>query len=410
MKALKLTRRKKIVLLVLTLLALLVYTAWPKVPEPPESVNTITELDAYLEKLVNSGTPQGLSMVIVKNDSIVYSKGFGWADAPRKIRATPQSVYHWWSITKIPTAIAILQLQEQGKLGLDDAVSDYLPFFKVKYPSAESSAITIRQLLTHSSGLPDASPISFTKWVHHDGDPHLDQTAFTAKVFPDYASLEFEPGQDTAYTNIGYMLLGTIIEKVIGQSYRDYIRHNILEPLGMKQTDFIYTSEMESYEAAGSHPAFDLMSPLLYTMMGSSIRETSKKHIWLKRVYTDQEPSSALLGSAMDAARLVRTYLNKGILDGQRILSEKSIGFMTNDSHVAEANDDGSYFFRQGIGWQVFKEKSGYKLEHAGGGPGFYTLMQIYPDDDLGLILFCNDMTLLQHGWKVARLGADLDW
>jgi len=144
--------------------------------------------------------------------------------------------------------------------------------------------------------------------------------------------------------------------------------------------------------------------------MGSSIRETSKKHIWLKRVYTDQEPSSALLGSAMDAARLVRAYLNKGILDGQRILSEKSIGFMTNDSHVAEANDDGSYFFRQGIGWRVFKEKSGYKLEHAGGGPGFYTLMQLYPDDDLGLILFCNDMTLLQHGWKVARLGADLDW
>ena len=411
MKALKLTKRKKFVLLVFTVLALLlVYAAWPKFPEPPDSVKNVTELDAYLEKLVNSGTPQGLSMAIVKNDSIVYSKGFGWADAPRKIQATPQSVYHWWSITKIPTAIAILQLQEQGKLQLDDPVSNYLSFFKVKYPSDKSSAITIRQLLTHSSGIPDASAFSFMKWIHHDGEPPVDQTAFTAKVFPIYATLAFEPGEDTAYTNIGYMLLGAIIEKVSGQSYRDYIRQHILEPLAMKQTDFVYTSEMEPYEAAGSHPAINLMSPLLYTMMGSYIRETSNKHIWLKRVYTDQEPSSALLGSAMDAARLVRAYLNKGMLDGHRILSEKSIGLMTNDSHVAEANDEGSYFFRQGIGWRIFKGKSGYKLEHAGGGPGFYTLMQIYPDDDLGLILFCNDMTLLKHGWKVARLGSDLDW
>jgi CubicO group peptidase (beta-lactamase class C family) len=408
---LKLKKRKKVALLFFIILAIvLAYAAWPKIPQPPESVKNVAELDAYLEKLVNSGTPQGLSMVIVKNDSIVYSKGFGWADGPRNIHATPQSVYHWWSITKIPTAIAILQLQEQGKLKLDDAISKYLPFFKVKYPSDKSSDITIRQLLNHSSGIPDASGFSLMKWIHHDGEPPIDQTAFIEKVFPKYATLQFEPGEDTAYTNIGYMLLGAIIEQVSGQPYRDYIRQYLFEPLGMKQTDFVYTQEMEPYEAAGSHPSFNFMSPLLYTMIGSYIRETSNKHLWMKRVYTDQEPSSALIGSTLDAARLVRAYLNKGILDGHRILSEKSIGLMTNDSHVAEADDEGSYFFRQGIGWQVFKEKSGYKLEHAGGGPGFYTLMQIYPSDNLGLILFCNDVTLEKQGWKVLRLGVDLNW
>ena len=408
---LKLKKRKKLAVLVFIVLTIFLgYAAWPKIPQPPDSVNNVAELDAYLEKLVNSGTPQGLSMVIVKNDSIVYSKGFGWADGPRNIQATPQSVYHWWSITKIPTAIAILQLQEQGKLQLDDSVSKYLSFFEVKYPSQNSSAITIMQLLNHSSGIPDASIFSLMKWIHHDGEPPLDQTALIEKVFPKYATLKFTPGEDTAYTNISYMLLGAIIEKVSGQSYSDYIRNNILEPLKMQHTDFAYTKEMEPYEAAGSHPAVNFMSPLLYTMMGSYIRETSKKQLWMKRVYTDQEPSSALIGSTMDAARLVRAYLNNGMLDGHRILSEKSIGLMTNDSHVAEANDDGSYFFRQGIGWQVFKEKSGYKLEHNGGGPGFYTMMQIYPSDNLGLILFCNDVTLEKYGWKVLRLGADLNW
>ena len=401
----------KFAIIVFALLAIILgYSLWPKIPQPPDSVNNVTELDAYLEKLVNSGTPQGLSMAIVKNDRIVYSKGFGWADGPRKIQATPQSVYHWWSITKIPTAIAILQLQEQGKLQLDDPVSKYLSFFEVQYPSPNSSAITIRQLLNHSSGIPDASPVSLMKWIHHEGEPNVNQTAFIEEVFPEYSILEFEPGENTAYTNIGYMLLGAIIEKVSGQSYQDYIRHYILEPLEMNQTDFYYTREMEAYVVAGSHPSFNFMSPLLHIMIGSYIRETSKKHIWLKRVYTDQEPSSALIGSITDATRLVRAYLNKGMLDGHRILSEKSIGIMTNEGHVAEANDKGSYFFKQGIGWQVFKEKSGYKLQHTGGGPGFYTMMQIYPDDDLGLVLFCNDVTLEKYGWRILRLGADLNW
>jgi CubicO group peptidase (beta-lactamase class C family) len=306
--------------------------------------------------------------------------------------------------------MAILQLQEQGKLQLEDPVSKYLSFFDVTYPSHNNRAITIMQLLNHSSGIPDASPFRLMKWIHHDGEPHVNQNALIENVFPEYSTLQFEPGENTSYSNIGYMLLGAIIEKVSGQSYQDYIRRNILQPLEMNQTDFVYTREMAPGEAAGSHPLFNYMTPLLYTMIGSYIRETSDKHIWMKRVYTDQEPSSALIGSTADAARLVRAYLNHGMLEGHRILSEKSIGIMTHEGHVAELNDKGSYFFRQGIGWQVFKEKSGYKLQHTGGGPGFYTIMQIYPDDDLGLVLFCNDITMEKYGWRILQLGADLNW
>ncbi len=410
MKFLKLTKRKKIVLGFLILAILLVYYLSPKIPAPPETVNNVTELDTYLEELVDSGSPQGLSMLIVKNDSIVYNKGFGWADAPRNIKATPETVYHWWSITKIPTAMAILQLEEQGKLRLEDPVSKCLPFFEVTYPSEKSPTITIRHLLNHSSGIPDASGLKLAKWIHHDTEPALDQTALIEQVFPDYATLQFEPGEDTAYTNIGYMLLGAVIEKASGQPYRDYIRQNILEPLKMTQTDFVYTSEMEAVEAAGSHPTFTFMAPMLRIMMGSSIRETSNSSLWLERVYTNQEPPSALIGSTEDASRLVRAYLNKGILDGNRILSEESIDLMTNDSHVATANDEGSFFFRRGIGWHVFKEKDELKLEHTGGGPGFFTIMQIYPSQDLGLVMFCNDLSLNQYGWKILQLGASLHW
>ena len=127
-------------------------------------------------------------------------------------------------------------------------------------------------------------------------------------------------------------------------------------------------------------------------------------------MYTNQELPSALIGPVTDAARFMRAYLNKGILDGNRILSEASIELMTNDSHVAEANDEDSFFFRRGIGWHVFKEKGELKLEHTGGGPGFFTIMQIYPSQDLGLVLFCNDLSLNTYGWKILQLGASLHW
>ena len=130
----------------------------------------------------------------------------------------------------------------------------------------------------------------------------------------------------------------------------------------------------------------------------------------MERVYTDYTPSSALIGPATDAVRLVMAYLNNGTLDSHRILSEVSVMQMTKDSHIAKANDKASYFRRQGIGWQVYKGKGGYKLEHTGGGPGFFTIMQVYPGEKLGLILFCNDVTLAKQGWKILRLGADLEW
>ena len=401
------SKKRLISLLIILIIVFGLILIWPSPPQTPESVKSITELETYLDKLVTFGTPPGISLVVVKNDSIIYSKGFGWADRPRKIRATPQTVYHWWSITKIATAMAIFQLQEQGKIQLDDPVYEYLTFFKVKYPSDTSKKITIRNLLNHSSGLPDAG-FRIMKWTHHDGEPSLNQTELVKKVLLSYSKLKFEPGSDTKYTNIGYMVLGAIIEKVTNLSYEDYVRQNILDPLGMEQTDFIYTKKMEPFEAAGAHPVFDLWTPLVPFVAGSYIRETYKNHIWLERVYTDQLPPTGLIGSATDAARMTMAYLNKGELNGHRILTEKSVNRMTTESHIRQVNDKHKYFVRQGLGWQIYKDRGQLMLQHAGGGIGFSTIMQIYPDEKLGFILFSNDTKC--QGWRILQLAAKLNW
>lgn len=394
-------------LLILLIFAIGLVLFWPKAPQSPDAVKDITDLELYLEKLVDFGTPPGMSLVVVSKDSILYKKGFGWADKPREIRASPETVYHWWSITKIVTAMAILQLQEEGKLQLDDPVAKYLPFYKVKYRSDTNKVISIRNLLNHSSGMPDAG-FKIMSWIHHEGEPHVNQTSMAKEVFPDFSDLEFEPGTNFAYTNVGYMILGALIEKITNLTYENYVRQNILDPLGMKHTDFIYTEEMKPFEAAGSHPLFDSWTPLVPFIAGSYIRETCGNHIWLKHVYTDQTPPSGLIGSASDAARLVRAYLNHGVLDSIRILSEKSLAIMTYDSYMKKIDDPGIEFGRQGIGWQIYKGPDGLIIQHSGGGIGFNTVMEIHPDKKLGFVLFSNDTKC--EGWRIVQLASGLNW
>lgn len=106
---------------------LVLYLAMPHPPRTPQRVSDLAELEAFLHRLVASGNPPGISVAVVKDDRLAYERAFGMADAPREVDATPDTFYHWWSMTKIPTAIAVLQLAERDRLHLDAPVTDYLP-------------------------------------------------------------------------------------------------------------------------------------------------------------------------------------------------------------------------------------------------------------------------------------------
>jgi CubicO group peptidase (beta-lactamase class C family) len=124
-----------LVLVLITLIAIIIlYFLAPHASAIPTRVDDVTELEFFLNRLVKSGNPPGLSVIVVKNGRIVYNNAFGFADGPRGKKAETNTVYHWWSMTKIPTAIAIMQLQEKGELNLDDAVTKHLPWFEVVYP------------------------------------------------------------------------------------------------------------------------------------------------------------------------------------------------------------------------------------------------------------------------------------
>ena len=385
-------------LIMLLVASAALYAYAPHTPSTPNQVNTVSELESYLNWLTDSGNPPGLSVVVVKNEQILYNNAFGYADKPRNIKATPDTVYHWWSMTKIPTAIAIMQLQEQGKLNLDDAVTKYVPWFDVVYPSNDSPVITIRHLLQHTSGLPDTIP-AMIGWVHHD-DGTRDQTEIVKKHLSDFNKLKFTPGEKAVYSNLNYMVLGAIIESISGQSYETYIAQHILEPLKMSQTGFVYTSAMAEREAAGTLPVVHFYTPLLPTLLDPKalIRERQGNLFWLNRVYIDATPSTGLIGSAPDVARLMMAYLNHGRLDGNLILNPESVSTMTETTPI-----DG-----HGIGWWVGDSSGERYLEHMGGGPGFATTMRIYTNTGLGIAILANGTDLDRTG--LADLLASIDW
>jgi CubicO group peptidase (beta-lactamase class C family) len=374
------------------------FAAAPHPPRPPQRARDLAALEAYLGQLVDSGDPPGLSVVVVRDGRIAYERALGFADKPRGQRASDATRYHWWSMTKIPTAMAVLQLVEQARLHLDAPVTDYLPWFEVDYPSTRSPRVTVRHLLNHSSGLPDTMP-AMIGWVHYD-DAARDQTALTERYLRDFKRLRFEPGSDSRYSNFNYMVLGALIEVVSGQSYEAYVVANVLRPLGINETSFLYPSERSADEAAGSLPVVHFYTPMLPFLLDARalIRERQGRLLWFRPMYLDVTPSSGLIGPAHDVARLMLAYLQGGQLDGSRVLRPETVELMTSTSRVGD----------HGLGWFVGSADGRRYLQHPGGGPGFATVMRVYPEEGLGTVVMANGTDLDYDG--ISDLLASLDW
>jgi CubicO group peptidase (beta-lactamase class C family) len=321
-------------------------------------------------------------------------------------------------MTKIPTAIATLQLYERGHLQLDDPVEKCLPWFWVQLPakSAPNNAqtimpkITVRQLLNHSSGLPDTTP-AMIGWVHYE-DETRSQTELLKRHLPRFNTLKFEPGSKAIYSNLNYMVLGAVIEAVSGRPYEVFITEEILKPLQMDQSGFVYTKSMAEVEAAGTLPVVHFYTPLLPLLLDTNqlIRERLDGIFWLRRVYLDVTPPTGLIGPASDMARLMLAYLNDGELEGTRILSPQSIDLMTHSSHVlGEGPNISAYTEGQhGLGWYIIPDDGQLRLQHHGAGPGFATTMRLYPEQGLGIVILANGTDLDRDG--LADRLKELPW
>ena len=169
------------------------------------------------------------NVLVAEKGRVIYKKSFGYADFKEKAPLTHDSVFNIASISKQFTAAAVMLGVERGLLNLEDPLAKY-------FPEIPHEGITIRHMLTHTSGLPEQNELMFKHWRSADPISNKDVLEYLIKYKPE---AEFKPGEDFKYCNTGYSLAAMIVEKVTGERFQDFVAKNIFRPLGMKQTRFL---------------------------------------------------------------------------------------------------------------------------------------------------------------------------
>jgi CubicO group peptidase (beta-lactamase class C family) len=307
---------------------------------------TISGLDAYITDARFTG-----SVLVAREGTILLSKGYGQADRDKKIPNTEQTKFRIASLTKQFTAMAILILQSQGKLNVNDSVCDYVS----SCPSAWQT-ITLHQLLTHMSGIPDY--YSSPDWVSYQATPIAPSELI--EHFID-KPLDFQPGAMWKYSNSGYEVLGTIIEQVSGTSYESFIKDNILNPLKMKDTGYL---EHAGVLAVGYPDAYttqpdDFEDPSTLFASGGLYTTVNDLYLWDQALFTDK-------------------LISKDLLDKMFT------------PYVSVPDMAGITVFGYGYGWFIGENKNHRMVIHTGRIEGFIALNSVYPDDKVIVIVLSN--------------------
>ena len=389
------------VLVLFLLVSAVLLALAPESLATPARVSDIDELDDFLERLVATENPPSVALSVMRNGTVVYERAVGYADGPARIEATPESVYRWWSLTKILTAIAVLQLHERGELDIEDEVREHLPFFETTLRGEEPPPIRIRHLLNHSAGLRNLR-LEVIRWTHPVSGTGRDVEELIEQNFARFARLRATPGRRGRYTNFGYLLLGAIIERVSGQSYEDYVIENILEPLGMSLTGFTITDAMRTRLASGCHPIVDFQTVFLPALgdVDAYIREVDEGRLWLEPFYLDANAYGGVMGPVTDASRLLQALAS----GGGGVLEPETVALMLHEHRVrAGPSTVAPYYYRRagmehGLGLWVFPTLHGERFEHTGAGLGFATLVRLYPEEGLTIALLANGTVLDREG------------
>ncbi|SOC79896.1 CubicO group peptidase, beta-lactamase class C family [Salinimicrobium sediminis] len=319
-----------------------------------ERVEQVSDSLAHL--LIKDNLITGMSIAIAEAGKVVLSKGYGLANVEHKVQATPETVYRVASITKQFTAAVILKLIEEGKMEISDTLGKYFP----EYP-AHGAGITIQQLLNQTSG------IGSKKY-----NTEVEKIAAGRKAFYELseeeiiemfanAPLDFEPGEQFAYRNQNYILLGMIIEKVSGLPYGQYLEEKFLKPLGLEQTGYCDESRIIGSRAQGYISA--------------------KGEIFNAPYINMKNPGGAggLCSTVLDLVRW-----NHLLYSGQ-VVSRESLDQMTA-SGILEDGRPTEY----GFGLKLGKLGDHRKIYHGGSIQGFNSNLEFYPEEDLSIAVMTN--------------------
>ena len=316
------------------------------------------QLEPVINQVMKTANMPGFAIAVVENQRIVYSAGFGLRKLNSKELMSAASLFHMASITKPFVATSIMQLWEQGKIDLEAPVVKYLPYFRLA--DERYKRITVRQMLSHISGMPDVEDYEWDKPQYDDGALERFVRSISDR------SLIADPGAKMQYSNMAFEVLGDVIAKVSGMSFEDYVKRNILEPLGMKNSTLLVKQ---------TDPAL-LTSP--HVQNGTYEVEVSKVFPY-NRMHS---PSSTLYSNVLEMSRWAIANLNRGELDGKRILKAATYDVMWRPA--------GEQFPQIGISWFLNKYREQSVVTHSGGDTGFVSNLVLLPEKKIAVVMMSN--------------------
>jgi len=300
----------------------------------------------------------GVAVGVVSDQTLVWAKGFGFADVEKKTPMTAATKFRMASHSKLFTATAVMQLRDAGKVHLDDAVVQYLPWFKIQPAEPDDPPITIEELLTHSAGLP------------REAGPH-----WSEREFPDEAGIRkyvashvaiFPPEVRWKYSNLGFTIAGMLVESVSGEKWADYVQQHIFDPLGMKDSSV-------DRDVAGLATGYGRRMP-------DGSRETVK--------FVDARamaPATGITSTVEDMARFVSLQFRKGMPGGAQILSTGAL----RDMHRVRVLEN-NWTRGNAIGFAVMREGGKIYVGHGGSYFGYKTQTTMQLDEKVGVIVLTN--------------------
>lgn len=333
------------------------------------------QAESFLKGQIEKDKTPCVHYAIFTRDSIIYKFQSGLANIEKQIQVSESTTFNAYSVTKTFTALAVLQLSEQGKLDLDKPVKNYLTDFP--YPSD----ITVRQLLTHSAGIPNPIPLS---WIHlTDEHTRFERNLFFKNIFEKNNTTKANPNEKFNYSNLGYVLLGQLIEAVSGLSYEQYIKDNILKMIGIKTNELDFFITDTDNHAKGYHKKLSFSNAILGLLINKSkyMDRTVGKWKSFKNLYVNGSSYGGLIGTSSGFVKYIQGLLQTD----SKLISADSKQELFKENYTTNNKPTGMC-----LAW--FKgELNGKKyFSHAGGGGGYYCEIRIYPCLGIGSVIMFN--------------------
>jgi CubicO group peptidase (beta-lactamase class C family) len=356
---------KKLICLLIVILFVNCGTQAQSLVDDPRVASALKVVETWIDAQLDYNDIPGMSVSIVYDQELVWSRGLGFADEDKKVPVSPDTIYSICSISKLFTSIGIMQLRDEGKLRLDDPIGKHLSWFNIKDKYPDAPEVTIGGILTHSSGLPREADYPYWSGPEFNfptREQIIEALSGQEELYP--ANTYYQ------YSNLGMSLLGEVIATASGKPFAEYIQEHILTPLGLTNTSPEIPEEQQGKKLATGYSV--------------RLRDGSRKVIPFYLV-NGIAPAAGFASTAEDLARFASwqfRLLEKG---GWEVLAANTLKEMHRVHWL-----DPDWRTTRGLGFSVSRRENKTYVGHGGNCPGYKTQLSLHPKDKIAVVVMSN--------------------